>query len=478
MQWLALYLPDLVLDVLARGVAPTLPIAVVAGRGAHRRLVASNRAARDRGARPGLNLPAAWALAPDLRVLERAPALEESSLLNTASWAIQFTSFVSVVPGQGLLLEVGGSLGLFGGIGALRGAVESGLTGLGYRSVLAVAPTPAGAWLLARAGQEGAVADAASLRERLASLPLACTDLLPETLEALAGLGVRSLGDLMGLPRDGLGRRLGTGVIDLLDRALGLMPDPREPWVPPRAFSARLQLPGEVTETEGLLFPLNRLVLDLVGYLRAVGGGVERMIVGLAHPRGPATGLTVGLAGPSRDPRHLQLLLRERLQGLSLPSPVEALDLKAGRILPLAGRGVGLFEGAGRAEEDWRQLVDRLRARLGPEAVYGLSLVADHRPERAWCPSAGEGGAGPAGPGRRPLWLLETPRALDAPGDHPRWGGALALREGPERIEGGWWDGQDVARDYYVAESEAGERLWVYRDRRPPHGWFLHGLFG
>jgi protein ImuB len=173
------------------------------------------------------------------------------------------------------------------------------------------------------------------------------------------------------------------------------------------------------------------------------------------------------------------MLLRERLQGLPMPAPVEALALKAGRVIPLAGRSLDLFEREGRSEEDWRQLVDRLRARLGSEAVYGLSVVPDHRPERAWCPGGGEGGTGPVVlPGRRPLWLLETPRALEAPGDRPRWGGTLALREGPERIEGGWWDGQDVARDYYVAESEAGERLWVYRDCRPPHRWFLHGLFG
>jgi protein ImuB len=47
---------------------------------------------------------------------------------------------------------------------------------------------------------------------------------------------------------------------------------------------------------------------------------------------------------------------------------------------------------------------------------------------------------------------------------------------GLERVESGWWDGADVARDYFLAETPGGERLWVYRDRRS-RDWFLHGLF-
>jgi protein ImuB len=47
---------------------------------------------------------------------------------------------------------------------------------------------------------------------------------------------------------------------------------------------------------------------------------------------------------------------------------------------------------------------------------------------------------------------------------------------GPERIEGGWWDGLDATRDYYVAESGGGARLWVYRERGNGH-WFLQGLW-
>jgi protein ImuB len=35
-----------------------------------------------------------------------------------------------------------------------------------------------------------------------------------------------------------------------------------------------------------------------------------------------------------------------------------------------------------------------------------------------------------------------------------------------------------VQRDYYVARTHAGIRLWVFRERRAPEGWFLHGVFG
>jgi protein ImuB len=48
----------------------------------------------------------------------------------------------------------------------------------------------------------------------------------------------------------------------------------------------------------------------------------------------------------------------------------------------------------------------------------------------------------------------------------------------PERIETGWWDGGEIARDYYTAVDIHGVRLWVFRERAAPHGWFLHGVFG
>jgi protein ImuB len=67
--------------------------------------------------------------------------------------------------------------------------------------------------------------------------------------------------------------------------------------------------------------------------------------------------------------------------------------------------------------------------------------------------------------------LLQEPVAIEARKD------SLQLVSGPERIESGWWDEQDVARDYYTAKNGDGQKLWVFRDRRT-RSWFLHGLFG
>ncbi len=84
------------------------------------------------------------------------------------------------------------------------------------------------------------------------------------------------------------------------------------------------------------------------------------------------------------------------------------------------------------------------------------------------------GSVDPAFP--RPVWLLNEPEPLGHLLEAQPW----VLRDGPERIESGWWDGADVRRDYFVAENPRGETVWIYRDHRygiDDGEWFLHGVF-
>jgi protein ImuB len=76
------------------------------------------------------------------------------------------------------------------------------------------------------------------------------------------------------------------------------------------------------------------------------------------------------------------------------------------------------------------------------------------------------------------LWLLSEPQPLTVQDGLPYRGGPLRLVSEPERIESGWWDGEEIARDYYAALDDRGVRLWLFRERAEPHGWFLHGVFG
>jgi protein ImuB len=478
MQWIAVYLPQLPLEALTRSLATPEPQAVAE----HHRVVACDGKALARGVRAGSPVSAARALAHDLLVRPRDPAEETEALLGLAGWAAQFTPSVALELPDALVLEVSGSLRLFGGTDPIRTSLREGCAQMGFTMRAACAPTARGAAWLARAGAERCIGRADALPAALAALPLRIAVRAADTLEALHAIGARTVGDLAALPRDGLARRFGQQLLDDLDRAHGRLADPRAFYVPPAAFHARLELPAEVTQAERLLFAARRLFVQLEGFLAARAGGMRRLELRLFHREATATVVPIGLVAPSRAANHFTLLARERLGTVALPEPVRALALTATDVVPLAGENIALFADENGGLEDWPKLVERLRARLGSAAVHGVAVAEAHRPEHAsqarepmlarqkeWR----EGGKA----GLRPFWLLAAPRPLEEIDAEPHCGGPLKLVAGPERIESGWWDGDDVARDYFVAQTADHALVWVYRTRGAAAGWFLHGLF-
>ncbi|MCP5151144.1 MAG: DNA polymerase Y family protein [Ectothiorhodospiraceae bacterium] len=487
--WLAIELPRLALEAHHRRDPTAPPMAVGDGRGRRPRVVAANDQALAAGVEPGMALATASALVPALRMLGRDSAVESAALADLGAWCEQFSSLVSLEPPDVVLVEIGASLRLLGGLGPLRRAVEAGVEGLGLTARTAVAPTPSSAVLLARAGIREPVTDPNALAARLAPVPVECLGLPADAVQMLRAVGADRLADCLRLPRDGLARRVGPAVLALLDRALGRHPDPREPHRAPEVFERALTWPDAISDLERVLHGARCLLEELAGFLRGRDAGARAVEVLLAHRGLPATRVVLGLTAPSRDPVHLLGLLAARLERVELVHPVEQLGMRVVDLAPLAPTATDLFAAPGGsvrpdggAADGWPRLVERLRARLEARAVHGLAITADHRPERAW---RARGDAEPArphpsvpAPPRRPLWLLEIPRPLVVTAGVPRHRGPLALIEGPERIETGWWDGEDVRRDYYLAGNPRGERFWIYRERDGERGWYLHGVFG
>ena len=480
MLWLCLHLPRLAAELFSRAGTVREPFVVAEGAGTRELVVTPSAGAARAGVSPGMPLSAAHALAPALSVFRRDEPSEAAALARLAAWAGRFTPAVSLSPPREVVLEVSGSLKLFGGLENLMGEVEEGVRGLGYSAQVALAPTPLGAALLSRARPGARVTGMEELASELLSVSLDALDLAPETLEALRGLGLASLGDCLALPRPGLARRFGEELLRDLDRALGRRPDPRNPFAPPHRFEGCLPLAAEASAAEPLLFAARRLLLELEGYLEACGGGAAALRLTLSHREGRRTGIEMRLASPSRDPRRLLSLLRERLARTRIPEPVSAVGLSAETVLPLAPASRELFrKPAQQAGEAWPELVERLRGRLGLAAVLALRPAAEHRPERAFVLApishqASTAAEEPASPsfrfGQRPVWLLRRPAPVERK--------ELTLLAGPERIEAGWWDGQDVRRDYFVAKDPQGATLWVFRERGGKRQWYLHGIFG
>ena len=515
MLWISLLLPSLPLDVFARAISPEdaqHPFVVASG-GHYPRVVAANAAARAAGIRRDQLVSAALALAPEVALRDRDVAAEEQALFEVATLVLAFTPAASVALPNAVVADIEGSVRLFGGLPQLLERLMHRVRSRGYDAQMAVAPTPTAALLLARAGTVTQVLDREALRAALAPLPLALLDFDPDTLVTLKAAGVTTFGAAHALPRAGLARRFDQQVVDMLDRALGSAPDPRAPYRPPPHFERKLPLPAPIDTVEALGFGVNRLVNDFADWLLARGLGVTRMSLSLIHERYlrnrgmPPTIATFSLGAPARAPAHLHCVLRERLARVVLPAAVEAIVLTSDKTAPLAGRNLGLLP-EDEADGVVVPLVDRLRSRLGDDAVAVLAAQPEHRPEYATLESASgmplvrpsrnfathssatakpgsppakaSGGQpakrSPASEAPRPIWLLDEAQALGSVLEAKPW----ILRDGPERIESGWWDGRDFRRDYFVAENPQGEIAWIYRDHRygtDDGEWFMHGLF-
>jgi len=442
-----------------------------------------------------------------------------------------FTAFVSIEPPNALLLEIKGSLTLFGPLERLHANIDACWRRLALPAYSAAAPSTLAALWLARGSQPRTgtlpagtplhMEDLGTLPGYLAELPIACTAWDVERLQTLRAMGVTRMGELLRLPRAGLARRLGAATVQDLDIVLGRQCAPRRAFVPRERFRVRCDFETEIETVAYLEKALEPLIARCAQFLRERQAGVQALRLKLRHRAGSATCVHLGLASITSERRRLTDVLAHKLGRIELEAPVRGVELISGSLQPLSAVSLDVFAGltgtgARCGRDSMPQLVERLRARLGEAAVYGVVSIPDHRPEAAWrrvhelpliCASRGgekradrdTDSAMPDHDMPRPVWLLDAPLSLSS---------ALILEQGPERIESGWWDGRGVARDYYVARQPTpvrapdhgdrkpkltpegrpkggcqdgprqlqGAKLWVFQERQSKR-WYLHGVF-
>ncbi|MGJ8514417.1 Y-family DNA polymerase [Carnimonas bestiolae] len=467
LRWVALYFPRLALDaVLRHQPQPHAPLILIDGPAQRRRVHSANTPARASGIEPGMAVAAARARCHQLVIQPHDAERTQALLQLLANWAGHFSSQVALYQGDALLIEVASSLPLLGPWPELEQRMRRALDTLGLEYRLNAAPYPLAARILCNAVDGYAVASHEQWLEWLAPLPLAHSGLNSDDVAALARMGITRLDELLRLPPSTLARRFSAQLLQHLEQLRGSLPTPLEFYQPAEHFEQRLALEFEATSLQALLFPLRRLINDLVLLLQGRDYGVQRFSVWLEDDEGTSTAVNVGLLSIERSADALFEYARGRLERIEVERPIVALHLKARELLPFVPEKQGLFERRATAGESWRQLQERLRARLGEQALKPLGLREEHRPEHA-SPSQYDHHAR-ADQRTRPGWLLRQPQ----PFQHH----ACEILAGPERIESGWWDDGDIRRDYYLVETAEGRRGWAFRDQHQQ--WWLQGWFG
>jgi protein ImuB len=306
----------------------------------------------------------------------------------------------------------------------------------------------------------------------------------------LGQMGLRSIADCLRLPRAGFARRVGRAWLDELDQALGKLPDFRSAWRAPQRLSRLVEFSSETNDQAWFAEALRSMTASLEQELRQRQVQVTSVRLVFRHIRGSDTLTQMSYVEPVHEQVRLLSPLLAHIERMQLAEPALALAVETSTLVPLRTDPPGLLLSA---PEDSLQpvdnacsdlaLVENLRGRFGARSVFGIDAVAEHRPEYAWRRRLSELAAKKTGePGcvrdDRPLWLLPTPRKWVVRKEcQTQKVSDTFFSFFSERVESGWWDGQDVRRDYHVVTGESGEKLWLFRDRLTGE-WYLHGIFG
>jgi protein ImuB len=346
------------------------------------------------------------------------------------------------------------------------------------------------------------------------SLPIAALRLPLDALHLLGQLGIERVAQLMALPRDALPARFGPSVLARLDQALGRLPEVIVPHRPEVEVQACFSFDYPTERLDVVNQVLDQLTQRFHEMLQRRCQGARQVECLLHHDEAPPTRVVVNLSRPSRSPRHIGLLLQTSMEQVRVEAPVCAVTLGVTVAEPLSDTQDEFFEPEDRPDTAaLTALIDHLSNSLGREAVTRPRLVPDPQPEYACrleplmqvrsqksevrgqkSEVRGEKSGfrlltsdfGPRTSDLRPLRLWPAPEPIEVVSLFPEgppmridWAGAayrVVRSWGPERIETGWWRGEDVHRDYYVAVTDRGNRLWIFR-RRDDERWFLHGSF-
>jgi len=463
------------------------PVAVVDDEGPHGRITHLNGLARKCRLRIGMRQTVARDLVPNLHTAVVSPD-ETTAITQELIASLQtFSPRVEAIDQTGAFhIDPEGLRRLYGGYRNWATCIDRYLRARHWHSsvtvgfhryrTLAVAMLDGGVTILESPDKE---------REQSDKTPLGEFDLSGDVCENLAALGIETLGDFLGLPAGELHSRFGAEASALHDLfAEGLqLPIQASAFDEPSRISFQVDPPDD--DQHRLLFAVKGALHSLLHQVRARGEAVESLELSLHLERAPLHEEHIEPASSTLDLMMLLELIRLRLGEVELRGAVEEVEILANTVRARAEQtslpGHQSAHDMGAAH----RALARIRAAYGEQSVTKASLHEAHLPEASFRWEPIQRVRGPANmSSERPAMIRRVfarpkplpPRKPKEPEAGPSLSRDQAIEHlyGPYRVSGGWWK-RLVERDYYYAETDHGDLLWLFYDR-PRKRWFLHGV--
>ena len=490
---LSIWLPQLPLDFRMRKGDPRVsaPFAIISEIKNAWRVTHLSEAARRAGLSPGLSLPDARAICPQL-LTEPSDAVREAALLRALwRWADSFSPWVALDAPDGLFLDITGCAHLFGGERAMAEDARARLSDMHVTSRIGVADTKGAAWALARfKSGEIEIVPEGKTGAALAALPLEGLRLPPKTATDLRRTGLKTIGQVAEIKSAELARRFGLDLTKALSATLGHAPDPVSPKAADPIYAARMTLPDPIGLKDDLLNVLGRLIASVAGRLESDARGARRFALTVRCVDTGDHVLYIGFARPTYERRAILQQFERPLDGLKIEFGADWFRLEAVHIEPIQPFQISL-DSYKQAEDDTSKIISTLGNRLGFARVRQFMPMQSHLPEREFiCVEAmdrREPAAWTTAPRRRPVRLFKRPERLitiesGRPPKRFQWRKSVYAThdaKGPERLTAEWWqDDRAATRDYWQVQTEDGPRLWLmtYPGSGEPN-WYIAGRF-
>src|SRR6266850_3667680 len=287
-------------------------------------IMAASREAQAHGICVEMTLAEACALCPNLEHGEYQPREDRKGLMGLARWMMRFSPVVALDPSDeaeadptpAIFMDVGGCERLYGSLSLLMEQLDEALRHLRLHVTLAIAPTVGASFAIALAGRHGTIIRSEDLTKAIAPFSPDVLRIDPATSEMLHHLGIRTIGQLMKLPRESLPARFGTQLLMRLDQALGRIDEPLVPLNYQSPVEARIDFEGPIDALETIWSAFAEMVKEIIRQLTARGCGARKMEIEFLRPYAPIISKTILLARASRDGKNLFNLIRCAMETL------------------------------------------------------------------------------------------------------------------------------------------------------------------